>query len=171
MDSSLVFSSMDTITESLSKGEVILVSSKNGESPNPMVIGWGGINYIWKKLCFVVMVRSSRFSHHLINEYDDFSINIMNKNDHEALKICGSVSGRNENKFSILNTPLLKPKSINTPVIGNAKLKIECKKLCKLEMNEILTDISLINQFYDTSVKKANALHDFYIGEIIEIYE
>ena len=59
-----------------SKGAFLIAKSKDGEKINLMTIGWAAIGYMWSKPIMTVMVRKSRFTHHIIEKASGFTVSI-----------------------------------------------------------------------------------------------
>lgn len=139
---------------------------KSSDKVNTMTISWGNVGYEWGRPVFTVMVRTSRYTHSLIEDSSEFTVSIPLKNDlKQALSICGTKSGRNVDKFKEANISLKDGRTVSTPVIGECKLFYECKIVYKQHMNpELLADdiknTSYINEDY----------HTIYYGEIVDCY-
>ena len=102
-------------TDNLEKGMKFLhtqgafLTVKDGEKINTMTIGWGNIGYVWNRPIFTFMVRKSRYTIDLLKNADNFTVSIpLNKNMKNALKVCGSKSGRDIDKFKECNLTLEK---------------------------------------------------------------
>ncbi|HOK57321.1 MAG TPA: flavin reductase [bacterium] len=85
--------------EALENGLVLLVSVDKKGKPNPMAIGWGAMGEIWGKPVFIVLVRPSRYTYSLIEQTEDFSVNVADESMKDIVIYCGTVSGRNHDKF------------------------------------------------------------------------
>ena len=67
------------------KSQGLFLTSKRGKV-NTMVIGWGGIVFIWGKPIFMVPVRKSRYTHGLIEKSGEFTVSVpLNKDLKDAL--------------------------------------------------------------------------------------
>ncbi len=85
----------------LKKGNALLIT-KNGEKVNAMQIGWGYMGYMWNKPSVVVAVRHSRYSYNLLRNSEAFVVSMPVSDDlKEAVKICGSNSGRDMDKIEL----------------------------------------------------------------------
>ena len=75
-----------------------------------------------------VSVRKSRFSHHLIVENDEFTVNLPRVSDLDAVKYCGVKSGRDCNKFVDLKlTPLACSPLEHAPMIAEFFHVLGCR--------------------------------------------
>ncbi|QZY54369.1 flavin reductase family protein [Crassaminicella profunda] len=156
--------------EILKRGRVLLVGQGKDGKPNPMTIAWGSIMFSWNKPIFVAMVRSSRYTYKLMEECDTFTVNFFDESYSEAMKFCGTKSGRDYDKWKETNLTPVKGKSIDTAVIEEAMINMECKTIYKDEMNLEFLEKAIIDQKYDTSVNPENVPHIFYFGEIMDMY-
>lgn len=153
------------LLEQLQKGAFLTV--KNGDKVNTMTIAWGALGFIWAKPVFTAMVRKSRYTHDLIENVKDFTVSMPLKGQlKEALKTCGTRSGRDMDKFKECNLTLKDGKYVNTPIIDNCDLHIECKIVFKQSMDEKLVSDDVKARAYSNG-----DYHDLYYGEILGIYK
>ncbi len=133
---------------------------------NTMTIGWGSIGVMWGKPVLTVVVRYSRFTYELLSKTDAFTVSIPEANMmKEALKICGTLSGRNIDKFEKAGLTKEQAKYVDAPVIAGCELQIECKTLYKQSMEP-----GLLNESIDKRNYANKDYHVFFIGEIVESY-
>jgi len=78
----------------LDHGGLLLASVGRDGRPNVMTIGWGLMGTLWARPVFVVAVRPSRYTHRLIEETGEFTVNVPRKGMEEIVEYCGTVSGR-----------------------------------------------------------------------------
>ena len=71
-------------------GLLLVSTSKQGKN-NVMTIGWGLVGVFWEKPVFLVSVRSSCYTHKLIEETGEFTVNV---SEEEARKECGKCAQR-----------------------------------------------------------------------------
>ena len=96
------------ICQSMKKG-ILLTTAKDGQV-NTMTIGWGTIGVDWSKPVFQVYVRECRHTKSMLDEAQEFTINVpMEKNDKvkEILAFCGTKSGRDTDKIRDLGLTLV----------------------------------------------------------------
>ena len=81
-----------------------LICADDGTERNSMTIGWGATGILWRKPVFSVYIHRSRYSKHIFDAAEYFSVCILtgeNREAHlDALKYLGSVSGRDEDKIA-----------------------------------------------------------------------
>lgn len=163
-----IFEYSNAVLEQMRQGNFL--TTKKGDKINTMIIGWGGINVIWGRPIFIVLVRDSRATYDLIESSNEFTVSIPLKQDmKDAIKICGTKSLREIDKFEYCNLTAVKGRTIDTPIIGEAKLHYECKVIYKQELNQdVVLDI-VKSRYYNPDTNN-NANHTIYIGEIVDQY-
>ena len=95
------------LQECLGDGGVFLVSIDSQGRANPMTIGWALLGTVWRRPVLLVLVRPSRFTHHLIEESREFAVCVPKRGElREALEFCGTRSGRDLDKVAELGLAL-----------------------------------------------------------------
>lgn len=149
--------------------EWMLVSSGNLTKYNTMTVSWGHFGTIWNHSkgapSLVVYVRESRYTKEFIDKNEYFSVTVFDKKYHTDLGYLGTHSGRDEDKVS--KTKLTPIEIDNVIAFNEAKLTFICKKVYSQKMREEhFYDQDIISEFYPNK-----DFHEFYIGEIVEIYK
>ena len=142
---------------------VLLVSQGNKNIPNVMAIGWGSLGIIWKKPVFTILVRPSRYTYSLIEESGEFTVNIVAPGREEIVKYCGTVSGRDVNKFEAKQLTTMASSQIKTPIIKEAILHFECKVVYKNDLIPSELAKPLLKETYAGS----SDFHRIYFGEVV----
>lgn len=142
----------------------LLVSGKTKKA-NVMAIGWGLIGRLWGKPFFVVAVRPSRYTHHLIEETGDFTVNVPKKGMEKIVNYCGSVSGREHDKFKEKGLTLASSKKINSPIISECIIHYECKVAFKTKVVSSDLPKNIIKDYYPHGDD-----HTIYFGEILATF-
>ena len=75
-----------------------LLSAGSAEKFNTMVIGWGGLGTLWGKAVCTVYVRPQRYTYEFMERENAFSVSVLPPECREALRVCGSESGRDVDK-------------------------------------------------------------------------
>lgn len=151
------------VLTSLAQGAFL--TTKVQDKVNTMTIGWGSLSYMWGKPVFTVMVRTSRYTKGLIDEAGEFTVSVPCGKMNDAIKLCGSASGRDSDKIADAGITLLAPEKLSTPFIGGCPLHFECKTLYTEEMNLDYLDDATRARWY------ANGdVHTLYYGEIVGAY-
>ncbi len=155
----------DKIVQSL-KPSVFLTTAAEGKI-NTMVIGWGAIGVMWGKPVFTAMVRKSRYSWELLEKSNEFTVSIPTHDMKEALKICGTKSGRDIDKFTAAALMPQAGQKIKTPVLAGAGIHLECKVLYKQDMQPENMDKAEKERWYGDG----GDWHTMYFAEIVASYE
>lgn len=104
----------------------VLVTCGNEKRSNVFTVAWRGIlNTIPAKT--YIAVRKERFSYNLIKNSGEFAINLTTKDLVKATDFCGVRSGKDINKFKVMNLTKQKANEISCPIIGESPVSIECK--------------------------------------------
>jgi flavin reductase (DIM6/NTAB) family NADH-FMN oxidoreductase RutF len=144
------------------ESRVLVVSQGKEGLPNVMAIGWGTMGIIWRKPMFVVLVRPSRHTHKLIEETGEFTVNIVPPQLKEVVQYCGTVSGRDHNKFKEEQLTAIPSKKIKVPIIKECILHFECRVVYKNDLIPSELDKSIIPALY-----AKGDFHRVYFGEIL----
>lgn len=152
------------LLEQLVKGAYLTV--KKGDRVNTMTIGWGSLGYMWYKPTFTAMVRYSRYTYELIDSTESFTISLPLKGQlKQELMACGTKSGRDVDKIKACSLTLKKGESVDSPVIDECDLHIECRIIYKHGLDEKL----LPQDIKDKAYPKGD-YHVLYYGEILKMY-
>ncbi len=131
---------------------------------NVMIASWGMVGVMWGKKVFVAPVRESRYTKEFIDKTGEFCVSVPNAGEMmDAVKFCGTKSGRDFDKWQECNLEKVKAKSGQSYVVGGCQKYFECKVIGVLPMGDM--DISVVGKWYPTDDK-----HVFYFGEIVEEY-
>ena len=154
----------------------ILVTTKNGEKINSMVIGWGTLGTNWGRPTFVTYVRQSRFTKEQLDANPEFTVNIpMGDFDRNILKVCGTLSGRNIDKVKEAGLTPVDPEVISVPGIKEFPLTLECKVMYAQKQELSLLPEDMRERMYPRNVGPeapgANRdEHTSFYGEIVSAY-
>lgn len=142
---------------------VLLVSGSDTTHANPMTISWGMFGVMWARPIAMVMVRHSRHTWDFITKAPDFTINWMPEDWSDAVRICGSTSGRDSDKFSVTGLTPVNGSEVSSPVIDQSVLSLECRTLYRTDIRQ---DAFLDPSVYATMYADSD-LHDLFFGEIV----
>lgn len=152
----------EKIVEQLKQGAFLNVKNKNG-IVNTMTIAWGAMGYMWRKPVFTVMVRQSRYTHNLIENAESFTVSFPRQGQlKNELNICGTKSGQDIDKFKECNLTLQKSNKVETPVIKECDLHLECKIVYKQPMDPTFMSEEIIKVYGDEK-----DYHTLYYGEVL----
>ena len=88
----------------------------------------------WVPAMVSISVRKSRYSHDLLIKNREFVINLVTKDLTYAMDYCGVKSGRDMDKFQVMDLHKGKSSTVNVPTIEESPLNIECKVKDVLEL-------------------------------------
>ena len=140
----------------------MLITAANKDKVNTMTASWGCMGVLWNKNVCVTFVRPQRYTYEYIEESSTMSLSFFDEKYRDALRFCGSHSGRDCDKFA--QTGLTYEFDEDTPIIEQAKLIIECRKLYAddIKKNNFIIADPLVNY-------KDGDFHRFYICEIEKV--
>lgn len=140
-----------------------LVTAGNGEKFNTMTVSWGGLGEIWGKDAVFIFIRPQRYTYEFIEKEEFFTLSFYGEEFRNALKICGSQSGRNTDKVS--NAGLTPVFIDGTVSFEQAEYTLVCRKMASQFIDP--------KGFEDEAIEKnysAGDYHKVYIGEIVKVY-
>ena len=140
---------------------VLLVSQGKQGRPNAMAIGWGQVGIIWRKPIFTVLVRPSRYTYKLIEESGDFTVNIVPPSLKEVLQYCGTVSGRDHDKFKEKGLTAIPSLKVKTPIVKECILHFECQIVNRNDLVRSELAPAIVSSLYPKG-----DFHRVYFGEI-----
>jgi len=116
------------------------------QHPNIITLAWVGT------LCseppiLGISIRPSRYSHGLVKQSGEFAVNIPTAEMVRAVDGCGVVSGRTENKFQTMGLTAVPAQVIQTAVIRECPVNIECN---------VIQTVSL-------------GSHDLFLGRVVAV--
>ncbi len=154
----------EALLKQLPKG--VFITVKGEEQVNTMTIAWGHIGVIWGKPMFIAYVRYSRYTYDMLLKAEDYTINVPVEQDlRAALKIAGTESGRDIDKFKKAGLTLQAAKKVKTPIIKDCRLNYECKMMYQQTMEPALIDSTVKARYYPN-----HDTHIMFFGEIVDAY-
>ena len=152
------------VLQALADPGLLLVSLDGNGRPNVMTIGWGSIGVYWARPVFVVPVRASRFTFGCINKTGDFTVNVLPRKLADIATFCGTVSGRDHDKFAEANLTAARSLRVRSPIIEECVLHYECKVA---HVNELVPK-TLAEELERASYPRGD-YHRFFFGEIVSV--
>ena len=164
------FDYANEINHALEKG--ILLTTKADGKVNTMTIGWGMLGIQWNKPIFIGLVRGCRHTYSMLEANPEFTVNIpLGALDKNIIRICGTKSGRDTDKFQELGLTTEEPEVISVPGIRQVPLTLECKVLYKQQQYpEHLLSKEPLRFYQETPVSIQDDYHTAYYGEIVSAY-
>jgi flavin reductase (DIM6/NTAB) family NADH-FMN oxidoreductase RutF len=83
--------------------------------------------YSFKPPCVMVGIRPENLTFELISENGEFGINIPTTDQIDVARICGSVSGRTEDKFAKAGLTPQAGQAIDSALIAECPVNLECR--------------------------------------------
>ena len=152
---------LNETTDRLSDG-LLLASLDSDGDPNAMAIGWGSVGIVWGRPMFIVLVRHSRYTYQCIEAIGDFTVNVPSPGMAEAVEFCGTVSGRDQDKFAECGLTTGQSQTITSPYIDECELVYECKVVQCTDVVPENFAPDIIDQFY-----AGGDFHCIYFGQIL----
>ena len=149
----------------LESGGLLLTSVGSDGQTNIMTIGWGLVGRLWSKPVFMVAVRPSRHTFKLLEETNEFTVNVPSDGMAETVAYCGKVSGRDHDKIQERGLTLLSGKNVVSPMIENCVVHYECKVIGKSMVTPELLSSDVLGTSY-----KSRDYHTLYYGIILSIF-
>jgi flavin reductase (DIM6/NTAB) family NADH-FMN oxidoreductase RutF len=97
----------------------------------------------------MVGIRPQTLTYQLILEYQEFGINIPTTELLDSVRICGSVSGRVEDKFKKTGLTPIKGREIRSVIVGECPVNLECRVVHEVQFE---------------------GSHHWFVGEIVAAY-
>lgn len=140
-----------------------LVTSGNSDKFNTMTVSWGGVGIMWGKPVTYTFIRPQRYTFEFMEKNGYFSMSFFDETQRDALKFCGSKSGRDYDKVKETGlTPAFTEDGV--PYFEEAKLVLVCKKMYSQFLNEeSIEDAESVAKWYD------NDYHKMYVSEITKV--
>lgn len=141
---------------------LITGTKENGEY-NTMTASWGGVGILWKKPVAFIFVRPQRYTYEFTESSDKITLSFFTEEYRDALKLCGSKSGRDIDKAKEAGiTPV---KADNGSVyFEEARLVMVCRKLYADDIKECcFIDKAPLSNYLN------NDFHKMYVAEIEEV--
>jgi flavin reductase (DIM6/NTAB) family NADH-FMN oxidoreductase RutF len=152
-----------TIQQMQDEGLLLVTSGTDGK-PNVMTIGWGTIGVIWGRPIFVVLVRPSRHTYTLIEQVSDFTVNVPPRELAAAAKLCGTLSGRDQDKFAKAHLTPIPSREVRAPVIEECIVHYECKIVSRVDLPPDTLAQSVRGNYPEGN------FHRIFFGEIVASY-
>lgn len=117
----------------------VLVSCGNSQRSNLITVAWTGIVCTNPAMCYI-SVRPERYSHAIITETMEFTINLSTESMAHATDWCGVRSGRDYDKWAETGLTPEPGVKVQCPSIAQSPLSIECrvKQIIKLGSHDMM---------------------------------
>ena len=142
----------------------MIITAGTDEKFNMMTAGWGGLGVLYSKPVAICFINPLNYTYQFMETSDTYTFTFYTEAYREALKYCGSNSGRNTDKVKGSGlTPITTP--TGSKAFSEAWLIIECRKLVGQSLNH--------DTLFDENVKAewtGKQLPKMFIGEIINVW-
>lgn len=141
-----------------------LVTAGTIEKFNTMTVSWGAVGEIWGKDAAFIFIRPQRYTYEFTEKEDIFTISFYGSEYKDALRLCGSKSGRDIDKAAACGlTPVFTDGGVT---FEQAEYTIVCRKMASQFIDPAcFADASIENNYANKDY------HKMYIGEIIRVYQ
>ena len=131
---------------------------------NAMTASWGCMGVLWGKNICVCFVRPQRHTYGLLESSERCSLAFFGQEHREALRVCGSKSGRDMDKLAEAGLKAFKLDEV--PVIAEAETVLVCRKLYVDDLKRAnFLDPALLANY------KNDDFHRVYVCEIEKAYQ
>lgn len=151
----------ENIFQDLGKKGAILTAGDKIHGCNSLTVSWGGLGLLWGKSVAFVFVRGSRYTYQFLEQSDSVTLSFFEDAYAEALKIIGTVSGKEVNKLELANLTYTYDPDYDGSYITQAKYCFKMKKIYALPIPYESLPLELQNQYYSKGDE-----HTMYICEI-----
>ncbi len=140
-----------------------LITVKDGDTANAMTASWGGAGILWNKPVAFLFVRPQRHTYTLLQKEERFSLCFLPEAYRDALRICGTKSGRDGDKLAAAGLTQNYENSI--PFVGESRLVVFCRRCYADDLKrDGFLDGALLSNY------RAGDFHRMYIAEIEHIF-
>lgn len=156
--------------------EWMLITAGNKESYNTMTASWGGLGSLWWKPVSICYIRPDRYTFGFMEKGDYYTLCFFDKEHRQALRICGSSSGRDYKGKNKAEDAGLTPAYTENGAVyfKEAYLVLECRKLYsdQFEADGFATEIVAEDDMTGDKFiyNELPEYHKLYIGEIINCW-
>lgn len=141
-----------------------LVSAGDKEKWNTMTISWGAVGELWGKDVVFAFIRPQRYTKEFMDNRDYFTVSFFDEKYRDALKICGTKSGRDCDKINMAGLTAEYDGEAVYP--SEARLVVKCRKIAVQKMD----NSGFIDETIESNYKSGD-YHFVYIGEIEKVLE
>jgi len=147
---------------------VLVTTCLEGGNPDIVTIAWTGIMSSEPPVVYISVRPVGRYSYQLIKESGEFVINIPSAGQARVVDYCGTVSGRDVDKFKETGLTPMPASQVKAPLIAECPVNVECrvKQTIPLGSHDVfISDVLAVH--YNKDILDEKGRPDF---EIIEPY-
>lgn len=141
----------------------LLLSSRGSDGRiNAMAVGWALVGKAWKDPVVMVAVRPTTYTYKLIEETNEFTLNVPSDDMRGIVEYFGTVSGRNYDKFKEKKIKTENGINVKSPIISDCVAHYECDVMLKSKVTpELLPQETRKRHFTSRNY------HTLYFGKIL----
>jgi len=114
-------------------GAFVVACDANGKA-NPMTIGWAQVGRVWSVPAMTVLIRESRYTYTCVKHSESFAVCVPRPGElTDALRLCGTESGRDMDKAKEAGLSLAPAQEISTPILEACGLHYECEIVARTQ--------------------------------------
>ena len=155
----LVFNPFQKISK-----EWMLITAGDEKKSNTMTASWGGLGIMWGKNIATAYIRPQRYTKEFVDANDTFTLSFLPEEYRQALKVCGSVSGKDvDDKWAEAG---IHPYYIDgTTAVEEADLIFVCKK----QYHQLMLPECFDEKENDEKWYPSKDYHMMYMAEIVKV--
>ena len=115
------------------------------------------------------LIRPSCHSVKLIEETGDYTLNVPREGMEDIINYCGTVSGRDYDKFKEKNLTAVPSREVKSPIIEECKIHLECKMTGIFDPRPERVSAAA-KEYYENNNIPVENYHRIYMAEIVAIY-
>ena len=152
------------LAERLANGGVFL--NVSGARPNTMNIGWAQAGFLWAMPTITVFVRPQRYTFGLLERAGAFTVSVPEKDMlREALRLAGTLSGRDVDKFEACGLTAAPALAIAGHVVAQCPIHIECRVTHTQALDPATLDPAILKRAYP-----ARDFHKLFFAQIVKVW-
>ena len=133
----------------------------DGRETDGLTIGWAGFGVLWNRPMATVYIHRSRYSKHIFDGAEYYSICFMPGEERETVRYFGKVSGRDEDKMKGCGKTVVTDDL--APYFQESRVVILCRMMGKSDFDPDSCDAG-VRSWY-----QRDGVHTQYYGEILKI--
>lgn len=141
----------------------MLITAGDKEKFNTMTASWGGVGIMWGKPVATAYIRPQRYTFEFIENGDYYTQSFFDEEYRDALKFCGSKSGRDYDKVKETGLTPVVDDETGAVYFKEAKVVFICKKMYAQFLNEESALTEDVTKWYNCDY------HKMYMSEIVSV--
>jgi len=139
----------------------MLITAGDIKSFNTMTASWGAFGELWNKKICICFIRPVRHTYTFMEKAEYFTLSFFDETHRDALKFCGSKSGRDVDKIAKTGLTPVECES-GAVYFDEARLVLECRKIYFSDLDPAhFIDPKIENEYPQKDY------HRMYVGEVI----